>query len=343
MQAWRPDERTAALARSFDARALGEARLLTVGDGPGVGQRLVQLSNADGVELEIAVDRGFDLSRLRYRGVSIGWLGPTDYPAPITSDAEDGLGGLRAFDGFLVTGGLDHHGLPTKGDATHLRYSNRASIHYPLHGRISATPARLVSVERDIASDQPSLVCIGVVRQASLFGGVLELRRTITLPLLGGPIRLQDRVTNLSHRIARHAMLYHFNVGYPLLDVGSELSGLECPAGWLLCDGPTTSDQQAESFELAYPVREDNVEIALRNAGNPGIEFTLGYRRSQLPAFGLWRAYEAGIFALGLEPHTLLGRADLPLEEGGVDVLSAGESRTYDIQISLQPSCPTTA
>ncbi|WP_282374898.1 DUF4432 family protein [Pseudomonas sp. PS01302] len=335
MNGWTSEERAAILSRSFDARGLGEVRLLEVGDGPGRGQRLLQLTNADGIELEIAVDRGFDLARLRYRGTNIGWLGPTDYPAPIVPDAQSGLGSLGSFDGFLVTGGLDHHGLPTQGSAAHLRYANRTKIEYPLHGRVNATPARLLRVERVIQNDEPSLICEGVVRQTSLFGATLELRRTIKLPLLGGPICLEDRVTNLSHRVARHAMLYHFNIGYPLLDIGTELSGVLRPPDWSLCEGPTSTEQSAETFELVDPLEQEKADIGLFSPSRNGLALSISYCRSQLPQLGIWRAYQEGVFALGLEPHTYLRSADIPPESGAIDVLDAGETRCYDLRISL--------
>jgi hypothetical protein len=73
------------------------------------------------------------------------------------------------------------------------------------------------------------LWCEAVVRQTALFGEVLSLKRRIELPVFGTTVRLRDQVRNDGYRPARHGVLYHFNVGYPLLDRNCRLFG-DCDA-----------------------------------------------------------------------------------------------------------------
>lgn len=332
---WTDEEREAVLSRSFDAQGLGEARLVELVEGPGRGQRLLQVSNSDGIDMEIALDRGFDIARLRYRGRNIGWIGPTDYPAPINADGEDGLGALRSFGGFLVTCGLDHFGLPEKGSAAHLQYPNRPNVVYPLHGRISATPANSYTVVRSLETDTPSIICTGNVRQSGLFNETIELRRTIEIPLLSGQIRIEDRVTNMSRRPVRHGVLYHVNLGYPFLDDSLTVDGIELPDESPICRGPTPASQDAEMFGLAKPKGTGLVSVRVTNPELGGLSLALHYDTRQLPNFGVWRAYQEGIFALGLEPHTSLGPAGNQISLGRPDVLAPREARTYDLAIHI--------
>ena len=74
-------------------------------------------------------------------------------------------------------------------------------------------------------SARSTLWCEGEVRQAAVFGEVLMLRRRIELDLFGNQVRLTDIVTNRGFRPSRHAVLYHINLGFPLLDSHSQLVG----------------------------------------------------------------------------------------------------------------------
>ena len=138
------------------------------------------MSNACGLSLEIEVDRACDIGRVQYNGVPIGWTSPSglQHPAP-APEAENGLGLLRSFSGFLVTCGLDHIGAPATADASNFGYPLRKNLVHPLHGRISAAPARLLGWGVDWNPERPVLWCDALIRQAAVFGEALELRRRI--------------------------------------------------------------------------------------------------------------------------------------------------------------------
>src|SRR5439155_8487030 len=183
--------------RTVDWRGIAEIRLVSIEDGPGRGQRVILARNATGLQFEVAVDRGFDLSALSWKGINLGWHGPNRMPFPPASTTEDGgRGMLRAFDGFLVTCGLDHFGVPKLAPADHFIYPHRPQAHYPFHGRIALQGAELGGYGLDMDAAEPMLWCEGIVRQTALFGEVLSLRRRIELPVFGTAIKLSDVVTN---------------------------------------------------------------------------------------------------------------------------------------------------
>lgn len=76
----------------------------------------------------------------------------------------------------------------------------------------------------------------GRVRQAHLFGENLELRRKIRCRLGTGELTVDDVVTNLGPATQPHMLLYHVNLGWPLLDEGATLRGRSAPCspirGW---------------------------------------------------------------------------------------------------------------
>jgi len=62
----------------------------------------------------------------------------------------------------------------------------------------------------------------GVVRYGRLFARNLELRRTITSRLGENAIDFVDEFTNLGNGPVPHAWLLHINLGYPLVQEGTE-------------------------------------------------------------------------------------------------------------------------
>lgn len=310
-----------------DLRALVDVRLVSLEDGPGRGQRLLLARNGAGVQFEIAVDRGFDISSLSFKGVNIGWHSPTQMRFPTTDpNSENGWGFLRNFDGFLVTCGLDHLSRPTETDITHYNHPHLKTRAMPLHGRIATEKARLLSYGVD--QDSGDIVCEGIVRQASVFGETLELHRRITLGLTGTELYIDDVVINRGFRPTHHAILYHFNFGYPFLDENMDIAGL--PAALLSDmqkDPPVPDDGYGERV---HSVDADQLSaqpsVMLTNPAF-GISVGLNFSRSHLTKLAVWRAYQSGIFALGIEPRTEQAH-DRPL-------LQSGESCRHSIVVGL--------
>lgn len=309
-----------------DFRGVADIRLVTMEDGPGRGQRLLIARNASGVSFEIAVDRGFDLSCVTVGGTNIGWHSSTQMPFPARDPgSEDGWGFLRNFDGFLATCGLDHYSRPHETDVAHLNHPHLKTIRMPLHGRISTEKARLVGYGVDIETG--SVFCEGIVRQASVFGETLELRRRITVPVFENRLLINDIVTNRGFRPASHAIMYHLNFGYPFLDDDLTIEGLPDP---LQSDVNAIPAVPSDTFGEKVDVVDNRVTphatpVTLRNP-RCGLAVSLDYDQQALPKLAIWRAYQSGVFALGIEPRT-----DLRPDFGGL--LAPREQRQYSLQL----------
>ncbi|NLR99888.1 aldose 1-epimerase family protein [Rhizobium sp. P38BS-XIX] len=316
--------------RTPDLRGLADIRLVTLEDGPGRGQRLLVARNAAGLCFEVAVDRGFDLSQLSFRGTSIGFHSPNQsrFPA-IEPSAEDGWAFLRNFDGFLVTCGLDHFGAPATADISSLNHPHLKSVRRPLHGRIASEQARLAGYGVD---DENAFVwCEGIVRQAGVFGETLELRRRFTAPIFGSTVEIADTITNLGFRPTDHAILYHINFGYPFLDEATKVEGLPADfAGRFHEIDRRPADDFGEMVDiLKSDALPSTTGLTIVNE-MLGLKATLRYSSAELPSLFIWRAYQSGLFALGIEPA--FDGADA---QGRAQILAPGESRKYGLQVSL--------
>lgn len=329
--------------RTVDGRGVADVRLLQVADGPGRGQRLLAVRNATGIGIEIAPDRGFDISSATWRGVNVGWNSANGLPWPPNSvDAEDGVGFYRNLDGFIVTCGLDHIGGAKRSDAGHFIHKHRKKVFNPLHGRISSQSATISGYGIDWSKEIPVIWAEGVVRQSSVFGENLLLRRRIDVEVFGSTIRICDVVENRGFRPTPHSILYHVNFGYPFLDEATQLSGDldEILISAFNAEDKRPQDDFVDYFqEVPIVTSKPTASIEVRNSGvTGGIRARITYSREALPNFGIWRAFQSGVYAFSLEPMRHQGferSAGQPL-----GALAAGDTAAYWLELQLAPIDP---
>jgi hypothetical protein len=333
-----------------DLQQIGGTRLVTLEDGPERGVRVIEFRTSTGIELGVIVDRSLDLGWCRHHGRSVAWHSPTGFVGPWYREPQ-GLGFLRSFPGGLtVTCGLDHILFPESDPADTYNYPGRTETEYGLHGRIANTPARLTSYGERWHGERCVLHAEGEVRQAGGLAENLVLRRRVELDLDGHTIRWRDEVTNEGHLPTPHMLLYHINLGAPLLDPSSEL---HAPIRELLFATPTATGGEGEHLRFHEP-RADFVEQAFSHAMQPASDgrvpvmllnrrdparpwgVVLRYDAERFPFFFQWRYLAAGTYVTGLEPSTndLLGREE-ERAQGRLTLLEPGESRAYENEIEL--------
>lgn len=188
---------------------------LVLDDGPARGVRALRARTGSGLSSTILPDRGMDLGAAEYRGVPLAWLWHTGVVAPTLREPE-GEGWLRSFNGgLLVTCGLQNVDPP----------GERAGEALGLHSRFSNTPASGVSHEAGWGEEGCVLEVRGGVREGGLFGANLVLRRTVSARAGESRIRFEDTVQNEGFDPQPLMLLYHMNLGWPLLDETARLVG----------------------------------------------------------------------------------------------------------------------
>ncbi|GAA1626569.1 aldose 1-epimerase family protein [Leucobacter chromiireducens] len=303
--------------------------------GSARGARRLILTSGGGLTVEIHPDRALDVGAVTFRGVPIAWHSPTGFTAPgLSVNAETEW--LRGFGGgLLATCGLDAFGPASLDDG----------VAYPMHGRVGSVPATVTRTE----VTETELVVTGEVRQAAVFGENLVLRRRISVPLGGSSVVVEDRVTNESPSAAGHMVLYHANIGWPLLD---EAAVLEIPSTSVTPRDPAAESGMVDWFQISGPVpgyaeqvfKHDfsGRGIAKVAVDNPGrdLRLTLAFDSATLPALHQWKMLGEGHYVLGLEPTNVdwsWGRA-AARTAGVLPTLEPGESVDYRLEFHCGPS-----
>ena len=277
-------------------------RRVTIAEGKAKGTGIIEVCTAGGLQIDLLPDAGLDIGQVRFKGTNMTFLSKNGYdsPASISPYETEFLhtfpGGMLYTCGLRSTGGAHRD-----GDEWH-----------PLHGRYHSLMAEHVSTE---VVDN-TIIVKGTMRETSLFGHCLELKRTIRIPVFGADITVSDELRNLAHREEEYALLYHCNFGWPLI---SEKARVELPENRKTSprtpfaatglgkeatfDAPTPGEEERVFFheEMEHQAAIVNEEIR--------IKMTLTWSDS-LPILAHWRSMASGDYVCGLEPTNcyIMGR-----------------------------------
>ena len=338
--------------RTGDLSAIAGIRETVLDNGSERGVRSLVLRNASGLEVEVLIDRGFDLGGARWRGLPFGWRSGNGFrhPGLHEADAEGGLSWLRALDGLLVTGGLDHALFGGEYDASHYAYPPKQAVTHGLHGRLTAIPGRLLSIEEDWQEVGGVLRVRGEVIQATSFGEHLRLTRTVEIDIFGDEVRVHDTVDNLGFERTPHMFLYHLNLGWPFVDEGSELVA---PIRRQLWASDSTTEQNVPHTPMPAPIKgfveqvwehelqvgsDDTHRVALIRPDRAlGIEVSWDART--MPNFFEWQNMREGQYGLGLEPSSNhVAGEQHARDTGELSWLEHGEGRDYLLSVKILQS-----
>lgn len=313
-----------------DSQILGVEEHRLVG-GKGDGMRLLQVRNGRGLEFTVSLDRCADISRLSFRGVNCGFFSAAGYVAPAYYD-EQGTGFLKSFTaGFLTTCGLTAAGAPCVDEGEEL----------PMHGTVGNCPADHVLWD----TDDEKIWIRATMEQNAIFGSKLTLRRTYTCPLNENRLLLEDRVRNEGDVDAPLMLLYHMNLGYPLLSPAAKVTtGSVCvkPRDARAAEDLETWNQvlepQSRFAEQCYYHTFGDAAEGWAQMVNPEEKMGLRIRfdTDTLPFMTQWKMMGVRDYVMGLEPGNVTpdGR-DVMRREGKLVILKPGEERTFKIAVDL--------
>jgi hypothetical protein len=167
---------------------------------------------------------------------------------------------------------------------------------------------------------------------------------------MGEPVvEIADVVENRGYDPADLMILYHVNVGYPVVAPGSRLVAPDAevvprdpPAAALLAEHADFPGPQDGFEQLVYEHRLHAPDVPRARIGivndawppTAGIGLIVEYDPRQLPHLWQWRMLAPGMYLTGLEPATcgILGRA-VERERGTLVTLAPGERRSFDVTI----------
>lgn len=297
--------------------------------GKADGMRMLRVYNSTGLDFYVSLDRCADLPMVNFKGSNMAYIAPCGLVGSQFYDNK-GAGFLKSFTaGFLTTCGLTTFGSPSVDDGEEL----------PLHGNISHIPAE--NVRYDITDDV--IIVKALVRDASLFGHQLVMHREIICPVAENTITITDTVENIGAKETPFMLLYHYNMGYPLLSESSVLeinSSSVVPRDDRAAEGINEWDKitsPTDDFEeqCYYHSFDSSPVVSLYNPDiNKGIKMT--FDTAELDCFTQWKMLGDNEFVMGLEPGNAHpdGR-DVMREKGILKFLGAGEKMNKTVKIAF--------
>ncbi|MDI3548568.1 MAG: hypothetical protein PWR10_2220 [Halanaerobiales bacterium] len=320
------------------------AKPVKLTDGNQEGVDAVLVSTGSGLSFMVLPGRGMGISNADFKGSALGWMSSTGEIASAFYEPE-GLGWLRGFyGGLLATCGLTYIGAPCEDNGEELG----------LHGRASYTPARNVWVDGKWDGDDYWVWVQGKIREATVFGENLVLTRKISAKLGDSKIFIEDTVENLGFERTEHMFLYHFNIGFPLLDEGSEFIAPsisvtprdeEAAVGqedYYKVSAPVPGYKEKVYYHELASLPDGSTKVGLinRNFNNKqGLGIYIAYSKKELPNLVQWKMVGQGHYVMGIEPaNSWVSGRDLARKDGTLKYLEPGEKRSYKLEIGVLES-----
>ncbi len=292
------------------------------------------------VRAAICPTRGLSLWRANIDGLDCGWRSPIEgpiHPHYVPLADPNGLGWLDGFDELLVRCGLQSFGAPDFNDQGQLKYG--------LHGRIGNQPAVNWSV--DVDTDHSLLEVRGEVHEARFLQFNLRLSVSYRFAFGRPTIEVVDTVRNASDSPTTMQMLYHINVGSPLLEAGATMHcaskrivardqhAADDIAAWPAYLRPTAG--YVEQVYFSSPTAAaDGWATTLLASKNQSRGFAVHYKPDTLPYFSQWKntVGSADGYVTGLEPGTgFPNPRSFEEKQGRLVSLAAGQSIEFNLRL----------
>ena len=194
-------------------------------------------------------------------------------------------------------------------------------------------PARVISV----IESEKALEVTAEVEITSLFAQNLVFRRKITLPIDEQRLIVNDQLINNGTRNENYCILYHTNLGYPMLDEGVKIMAdlesvvprtpyaVKKMANYNVFEAPIDNEEETCYF---LNTKTNVVKVVNQNLGKC---FTLKYSKDTLPCLIQWNSPASQDYALGIEPATCF--LDDKFE---YKTISPKQTIKFNIEISLE-------
>ena len=270
--------------RISNFQQVASIRRYTLSEGREKGLDVLDCDNGK-IRFLLNVSKACDIMQLYHEGQNISFISKNGFTKRETPF-------LRRFEGgMLYTCGLDSVG---------------GRDGFELHGTLHNIPAEIIRAE----CNENGITVEAIIRDTALFGKNLVLKRKIFTAIGGDSVTLEDTLVNEGYKTEEYCLLYHINVGYPMLDDGvkviADVESYTPRTAWAKQNEATMYEMNASTpnqEETCYFLNLKKPEITLVNE-KIGKEFTVSYSGDTLPCFVEWKSMASGDYALGLEPCT---------------------------------------
>ena len=309
------------------------ARRVTFRDGMSQGVQVIELRNSQGLYATCVEDQCLNLFDFSYKGVNFAF------------QVKNGLvsaryfnGGASEFNFYWPAGMMYTCGLTNVGAGGLMK----DGLFYPDHGRIGVMPAQDVAIHRD----DEGVTITGTVHDGGLATYHLELQRSIRFPANGKRIVYEDTIINREPQSVEFAILYHTNIGYPLLSPKSRVvkgkgpgydvhNQAPLPENWATCAEPGDHKDE-ELFSHGNTPDADGYGYAAMINDELGLGFYIKYHMENLPWLAHWKNMCTHDYVVGLEPgnNQVLGR-DRERANGTLQTIQGYEKKHYRVEFGV--------
>ena len=290
-------------------RQIASITRYTLTEGRGAGLDVIDCDNGR-LRFMLCVSRALDIMQMWHKGENVSFVSKNGF----VNDKGDFLSRFEG--GMLYTCGTDSMG---------------GREGFVQHGTHHITGAAVTRME----CDDNEITVEATITESALFGRNLTIKRCVQTEIGSETVRVTDTLINEGYKPCDYCLLYHVNVGYPLLDAGATVEGkissiyTKNPYALSHIDKALLMEEATYEAETCYYLTLDEPVISLVNKER-GKKFSLKYTNETLPAFLMWKSMVAGDYALGLEPCTT--RLDNTFEYKKVE---PGESVKFGIELSV--------
>jgi len=293
------------LARVGDIGQCFGIRAMQFASGKAAMVRAYEVDPASGLRFAVSESKGMDLYDLSYRGIRFSFFTKAGYSSPWITE-EQGMGYLNNLGaGFLYTAGLSNVGGPVED----------GGFYHNVHGNLKNIPAENVCWKSDWEGDECTLRLSGDVRDSAFFGRNLLLHREISAVVGEKRFFIRDTIENQGFDDEQIMLLYHMNLGYPVLDAGTRLLAP------VIADEPQSEHTRKNDPDFARMIApiDNNVEylhaLTLGSDENRrtacaayndrlGLGLYVRYNVDWLKYLIEWKCMSSGDYALGMLPAT---------------------------------------
>ncbi len=298
--------------------------------GKGKGMKMLQVRNGSGLELMISADRCADIVKISFKGDNLSYFSPCGYVAPAYYE-KDGISFLKSFTaGFITTCGLTNVGNPCVDEGEE----------FGLHGGISNTPCDNIY---HYIKDDKIHIC-AEIRDARMFSHNFILEREYVIPLFENVLEMTDTIKNIGSTTAPVQLLYHCNLGYPLLDESTqftipsiEVKGRDDYAEAHIADCLKTQKPEKGYQEMCFYHKMEG--IAKVSVYNPNIKKGLDmiYDTKELGCFTQWKLMGEYDYVMGIEPGNAHpdGR-DVMRKNNTLEMLEPGKEKLSHLRFEFK-------
>lgn len=306
-------------------------------EGKGFGVETVDLWNQTGVGLQVFPGRGMDIGRVTLAGVPFSYMAKPGIVSPAYYE-NTGMNWLRNFfAGMLTTCGLSNVGGPEWYDDPII-----GTTQLGLHGRISNAGAENVSIQQGWVGDEYIVSVSGEVRESCLHAENFVLRRKIWLSLNEKTVHIEDEIENESYLDLPLMLLYHINVGFPVLSEQAHFMRSEA----LTQPREDYGSERWKDMELPQAGYTERVYFHKPVKGTPAmaavvnepaqLALVVEFDPEQLPCLTQWKMCNLSEYVMGIEPGNChpVGRTKTE-KDGSLEILPAGYKKHVNIKLRL--------